>query len=155
MWDIAAEIGGKDHHFSVAQLPMNLFESGPLLEKNCGPGETQSALEFAEAHRIGILVNRPLNAFVGNRLLRLAETKERGETAQDVVKSRLEPLLPVGIRGETLSRKALAVLANTKGVNCVLNGMRTPDYVDDSLGAMRMEPFGVTEELYRAFQLTH
>ena len=45
--------------------------------------------------------------------------------------------LPPAFRAESLSRKALAILTNTKGVTCVLSGMRRRNYVDDSLGALR------------------
>jgi aryl-alcohol dehydrogenase-like predicted oxidoreductase len=50
-----------------------------------------------------------------------------------------------------LSRKALAILTNTKGVTCVLSGMRRPNYVDDSLGALRSSAFDVDLRLYEAF----
>lgn len=39
----------------------------------------------------------------------------------------------------TLSQKALSVAASTPGVDVVLNGMRTPAYVDDSMEVMRLE----------------
>lgn len=37
------------------------------------------------------------------------------------------------------SQKALKVVADTPGVDVVLNGMRTPQYVEDSLGVMGLE----------------
>jgi hypothetical protein len=40
---------------------------------------------------------------------------------------------------------------NTKGVTCVLNGMRRRNYVDDSLGALRSPRFDVDLHLYEAF----
>jgi aryl-alcohol dehydrogenase-like predicted oxidoreductase len=39
----------------------------------------------------------------------------------------------------TLSQKALCVAASTPGVDAVLNGMRTPAYVEDSMEIMRIE----------------
>jgi hypothetical protein len=58
----------------------------------------------------------------------------------------LDPLLPEAKRKESLSRKALWVLASTPGVTCVLNGMRSPAYADDSLAVMGWEPLkGITE----------
>lgn len=39
----------------------------------------------------------------------------------------------------TFSQKALSVAAATPGVDVVLNGMRTPSYVDDSMGIMQIE----------------
>jgi len=248
----AEAAGGSGHHFRVLQLPMNLVESGAALEKNNGPDRTQTVLEHAAGRGVAVLVNRPLNAIVGEGMLRLAsvpagaqeieveaqlaivaalegefrrdiasrlETSESslppenlfrwsadlqgaadhirgiehwqalesqrilprlmqvvhvldqgltgriGETwqawrsrylpelqkllgelrRQAAVKSQqatagiaaaLDPLLPAERRGESLSRKALWVVASTPGVSCVLNGMRTPAYVDDSLGIL-------------------
>lgn len=68
----AAAAGGEQHHFRVLQIPMNLFESGGARVRNTGPENGQTALEAAAAAGIGVLINRPLNAFAGNRLLRLA-----------------------------------------------------------------------------------
>jgi len=58
------------HHFGVVQLPMNLYESGGALEQN---NEGRTVLEFCRTNGIGVLVNRPLNAFAGNRMIRLAD----------------------------------------------------------------------------------
>ena len=67
-----------EHHFRVIQLPMNLYESGgALIEKNSG----QTVLEFCQQRGIGVLVNRPLNAFSANRLIRLADFAKPGEAA--------------------------------------------------------------------------
>ena len=52
----------------------------------------------------------------------------------------LDPLLPPERRGETLSRKALWVVASTPGVSSVLVGMRTPAYVDDALAVLAWPP---------------
>ena len=69
----AEEAGGSGHHFRVLQIPMNLFEPGGALERNTGPQDGRTALEQAAASGLGVLINRPLNAFVDNRLLRLAD----------------------------------------------------------------------------------
>lgn len=60
-----------EHHFRMIQLPLNLFETGAITEANNGDG--LSAIAYAHAHEIGVLVNRPLNAFFGNSLIRLAD----------------------------------------------------------------------------------
>ena len=57
---------------------MNLYESGGALIKN-DSGET--VLEFCRRREIGVLVNRPLNAFSNNRLTRLADFARAGEPA--------------------------------------------------------------------------
>ena len=74
-----AKAGGADHHFRVLQLPLNLFESGAALERNSGPGGTQTVLEHAAQEGLAVLVNRPLNAFVDEGMMRLAEVTEPGD----------------------------------------------------------------------------
>jgi hypothetical protein len=145
MWMIVREVA-IEHHFAVAQLPANLFESGAMLTRNCVTGN-QTALEFAQEHDLAVLVNRPLNAFYRNQLIRLADTPVRSSE----VHAHVNPFLPPAFRAESLSRKALAILTNTRGVTCVLSGMRQPNYVDDSLGALRRPAFDVDLHLYEAF----
>jgi aryl-alcohol dehydrogenase-like predicted oxidoreductase len=73
----AEEAGGPGHHFAVLQLPMNLFESGGLTEANNDPeapaASRRSVLDLARSEGIGVLVNRPLNAFAGRGMIRLAD----------------------------------------------------------------------------------
>ena len=256
MLELAREAGGTGHHFRVLQLPMNLFESGAALERNNGPGLTRTVLEHAASEGVAVLANRPLNAMVGEGMLRLADVEDppvaadldaqlavlagledeyRGEIASHLeaseggvspeqffrwsadlkgasahlqgiehwdalesqrilprllqalqvldqglsgplaeswqawrarylpelraalgairqraaarsrarvneVEEKLDPLLPGARRAETLSRKALWVVASTPGVSLVLNGARTPQYVDDALGILRWPP---------------
>ena len=264
----AREAGGPDHHFRVLQVPVNLFEPGGVLERNTGPDNQQTVLEAALDAGIGVLLNRPLNAIVGNRMLRLADFVVEGEpidvdsqlkTVADLeaewrrqlapgiktsagslspndffrwadqlqglprqlesveqwqhiegqmilpqithllsaldknlegdlepvwqswrgrymnelgkllaefhrqaasksqrhstaVSAAIDPLLPAERRAESLSRKALSVLASTPGVSCVLNGMRTSAYVDDSLGILSWPPLGEVVPIYQAVQ---
>jgi len=145
LWTIAGEVA-RAHHFAVAQFPANLFESGAMLTRNCVTGN-RTTLEFAQEHNLAVLVNRPLNAFYREQLVRLADTPIRSPD----VHARIDPFLPPSYRAESLARKALAVLTNTKGVTCVLNGMRRQRYVDDSLGALRSPRFDVDLHLYQAF----
>jgi len=146
MWDIAQKLASA-HHFSVIQMPGNLFEAGAILEKNNGPGHSQTVLEFAATKSLGVLINRPLNVIIGNHLLRLSDYSPQC----DVVTKHLDPFLPQSLRRESLSRKCLAVLVNTPGISCVLNGMRKTQYVEDSLGVMQLGPFPVATALYEAF----
>jgi aryl-alcohol dehydrogenase-like predicted oxidoreductase len=77
-------------------------------------------------------------------LRREATERSRAKTAS--VSAALDPLLPEARRTESLSRKALWILASTPGVTSVLNGMRSRDYVEDSLAVMGWEPLtGVTQ----------
>lgn len=85
VWRLAESISDT-HHFNLIQMPLNLLEPGGVLEPNHTGG--QSVLEFAEEKRIGVLINRPLNAFDGNQLIRLADvkaTRARGEN--DIIRA--------------------------------------------------------------------
>jgi aryl-alcohol dehydrogenase-like predicted oxidoreductase len=70
IWEIAGGLAGQPH-FAMVQMPLNILEKGAVLEKNQSDG--QSVLEFARAKGTGVLINRPLNAFNGNSLVRLAD----------------------------------------------------------------------------------
>jgi len=146
----AREAGGPAHHSRILQLPMNLCEAGALLTRNTGPDNRQTALEAASSAGIGVLVNRPLNAIVGDRMVRLAASSSR--RVHDTISAAIDPLLPEERRGESLSRKALWVLASAPGVSCVLNGMRTHDYVHDSLGILPWPPLDEVIPIYQAVQ---
>jgi len=70
LWELARSIS-PDHRFRLVQFPFNLLETGAITEKNQSGG--RSVLDFAREKGLGALVNRPLNAILGNRLLRLAD----------------------------------------------------------------------------------
>ncbi len=70
-WELAAQ-NGPDHGFRVLQLPANLFETGAWTEPS-QRGGTRTVLELAAELGAGVLLNRPLNAFAGGRLIRLAD----------------------------------------------------------------------------------
>ena len=77
----AAETVYGDHavsHFKVIQLPYNLLESEALTEANNEiDGKRVAVLEAAQSLGLGVLVNRPLNAFRNNRMTRLAQYEHR------------------------------------------------------------------------------
>ncbi len=64
----------------------------------------------------------------------------------------IDPLMPDTRRTESLSRKALWTLTSTSGITCVLNGMRTPQYVDDALAILRWNPFDKSMTAYTQLQ---
>ena len=80
-----------EHHFRVIQLPMNLYESGGALERN---NEGKTVLEFCQENGIGVLINRPLNAFFKNRMIRLADFLWPGQKAPgpQALREMLRPL---------------------------------------------------------------
>jgi uncharacterized protein len=77
LWEIAEAISSH-HHFAVVQMPGNIFESEMARRKNSGTGD-QTILEFAEAHDLAVLLNRPLNSILMQQLIRLADFS-KGET---------------------------------------------------------------------------
>jgi uncharacterized protein len=79
-------------------------------------------------------------------LRREATERSRAKTAS--VSAILDPLLPETKRKESLSRKALWVLASTPGITCVLNGMRSPAYADDSLAILGWEPLAEVRRIF-------
>lgn len=61
--EIAHKVAGENHHFRVVQVPLNVLE----------PSASQGFLSQAQEAGLGVLVNRPLNAFVQQTLVRLAD----------------------------------------------------------------------------------
>ncbi len=59
----------------MIQLPFNLFEPGAAIEQNQPDGQT--VLDVACEKRLGVLINRPLNAFTGRRMVRLSDIQVR------------------------------------------------------------------------------
>jgi uncharacterized protein len=147
MLEAARTAAGADHRFRVLQLPMNLFETGAPLERNTGPKNSRTALEQAQAAGLDVLVNRPLNAIVGGRLVRLAD----GHPLSAAVAKELDPLLPPTRRDESLSRKAISVVSSTPGVGAVLVGMREVGYVDDAMAVAAWEPLPDPMAVHRRF----
>ena len=76
----------------------------------------------------------------------IATRQSRAQT--DRVAQTIGPLLPVSHRTASLSQHMLWILTSTPGVTCVLNGMRTPPYVEDSVAVLKWEPIGETRPIY-------
>lgn len=252
--------GGGESHFAVVQLPLNVFESQPVLNKLPSDAD-KNTLEFAKSHGISVLVNRPLNAFFNGQLVRLADypkgviahpfkqcisnvedleeefrnrfapqlemgdasaeelftwgkelahvpethigvehwnqidhqvrwqtrglfqaieeqTKLEGweewheryarrleellqcclavarqtsnETGRKIAEH-LAPHIPSSYADSSLSQKELGLLMSTDGVTTVLVGMRRPEYVTDSIDALKLEYVVNPENAYSAF----
>jgi aryl-alcohol dehydrogenase-like predicted oxidoreductase len=104
VWKIAESISEK-HHFRVIQLPMNLFETGGITERNQAGG--QSVIEFSRDKKLGILINRPLNAFHADKLIRLADVKPVEQVSEKQLSQQIDDL----IRSEdSLSRRVFPEL---------------------------------------------
>lgn len=82
VWGLAMGVS-EDHHFSVVQFPMNLYETGAALEEN--QSDHRTVLKYTREKQLGVLINRPLNAFAVDRLVRLAEVENIGHHTDDEV----------------------------------------------------------------------
>ncbi len=116
-------------NFRVLQLPMNLVESEGAL----GP-----VLEEARQADLGVLINRPLNAFMGRSLLRLADPPALGRSDEDFDEqlARLRSLErdPVRIAGE-LEQVAATPLAYSDWMDAEQNQIWP--YTLDQLDSMQ------------------
>ncbi|MDH5296979.1 MAG: hypothetical protein OEW26_07610, partial [Nitrospirota bacterium] len=85
-------------------------------------------------------------------LLKVMRMEAAQKSAKKLAEIRqiIDPLLPEAKRNEPFSRKALWALASTPGVTCVLNGIRHPIYVDDSLTILQWEPLTQPRTLLEA-----
>ncbi|MCA9771759.1 MAG: aldo/keto reductase [Myxococcales bacterium] len=87
-------------------------------------------------------------------LVGVYQTNRSADVAADV-RQRLADAwpdaVPDSVRSASLSRQAIAAVAGLEGVTCVLNGMRTPDYVEDSVGVMRLPDLENVGRVFRAF----
>jgi aryl-alcohol dehydrogenase-like predicted oxidoreductase len=124
--ELARRAGGDDHHFAVAQMPGNLFELGAaevMFETPAGP---RSPLQIAADADVGVLFNRPLNAFVAaggrSRLVRLADPGR-----DEVTEARAEVVTTLG-----RVRKLEAQWATGLG-----SRLRTEDGSDDAVDLFR------------------
>jgi len=104
LWEIAESISS-EHRFRLIQFPMNILETGGVTEKNQATG--QSVLEFARDKKLGVLINRPLNAIAHNKLLRLSEVKATGRASDKEITEFINELI---CSEEMLSDKILPQL---------------------------------------------
>lgn len=88
---LAQRVGGDAHHLSVVQMPMNLFELGAALQRQPTRHGERTPLQVAAAADLGVLVNRPLNAFASiggrSRIVRLAEVGAPDDPGTDALAS--------------------------------------------------------------------
>ena len=87
-----AQTINKKHHFTHVQFPMNLIEIGAL--EKFGEFGNLSLVEIAKMNNLITMINRPLNAFKDNQLIRLATyKKEIRELNKDADKKLFEDTL--------------------------------------------------------------
>jgi len=92
MLEAARQAGGADHHFRVLELPLNLCEAGAVFTANTGRDGRETPLGLAAREGLAVLVNRPLNAYAGSRMIRLADVALEGEAVGPAVAEALRPV---------------------------------------------------------------
>ena len=80
------------------------------------------------------------------------QAAERSQSWAAALAATIDPLLPEERRGDSLSRKAIWTVASTPGVTCALNGMRSEEYVEDSIGVLGWDDLRPVELVYKAAQ---
>lgn len=129
-----------DHHFGVVQLPLNLYESGGACEPNT---EGQTVLRYCDANGVGVLANRPLNAFSDNQLIRLADFSEPGVSppGPDAVGRLLAPLRQLE---EEFAARFAGVLPEPPTIAAMLERIipqvRSPGHFEQIAGAYLVAP---------------
>ncbi|MEQ8223863.1 MAG: aldo/keto reductase [Candidatus Eremiobacterota bacterium] len=84
--DIAGNIS-KNNRFAVIQFPANLYEGGAIYNKN---RKSMSLLDIAGEANLGTLVNRPLNAYKNNQLIRLSDFAIKAKISDKDVEEELK-----------------------------------------------------------------
>ncbi|MGD9489861.1 MAG: aldo/keto reductase [Calditrichaceae bacterium] len=155
VWEIAESISF-DHHFRVIQLPLNLFENTAVTLAN--QSDNKSVLQFAADKDLAVLVNRPLNAFITNKLFRLVELYHVEKPSMKVTEGLLKrivdeennfmkEILPK-LDMEKTTRKKLTGLLST-GPYLALNWQKLGPYFQWMESQLRF----IVEQINQAMQL--
>lgn len=138
-----AEHISKDNHFAVIQFPANLYEGGAVYNKNQRKSSI-SMVELAGEANLGTLINRPLNAYRNNQLIRLSDFDlsdyyiTKAQEKSDEIHKKLNNFIPDNIKNATLSGKSIWMLRSMPYISSVLVGMRKEHYVDDVLKSLKV-----------------
>jgi len=129
----AREIGGRDHHFRVIQLPYNLGMPEALLDGNqVIDGEQLSTLEAAT--RLGITV------MCSASLLQAKLTQN------------LPPFVATALKGlNTDGQRAIQFVRSSPGVTTALIGMSQRSHVEENMMVAKQPPAPI-EEFLQIFQ---
>lgn len=127
--DIANEIT-PDHHFSVIELPMNLFELGAAISQNQSGKRT--VLDLAKEAELGVLLNRPLNAFSQEQLIRLADPQTTYTATRDDVEDCIESLF----QEEDTLTKVFEDLTSKEGT-MLKEALFSADVLDQNLDSLK------------------
>jgi aryl-alcohol dehydrogenase-like predicted oxidoreductase len=116
---------GPTNRFGVIQFPFNLIESGAALGGN---NSGLTVTELARKADLGTLVNRPLNAFAGNRLTRLADFPPTDEIdLPGQVREALQAAMAIESRFPGSSRQGIRQIAWGHIIAENANALTDPD----------------------------
>jgi aryl-alcohol dehydrogenase-like predicted oxidoreductase len=129
---VAAQVGGKDHHFKVIQLPVNLGMSEAISATNQTVGGRQlTLLEAAQALGFTVMCS--------------------ASVLQGQLTRNLPPIIHDTFTGlETDGQRALQFVRSTPGVTTALVGMKQIAHVEENLGTARVAPAS-SEEYSKLF----
>jgi len=120
--DLAEKAGGKQHHFKVIQLPLNLGMSEALSSPNQPlHGHQHTLLEAAQEFDITVMCS--------------------ASVLQGQLTRNLPPIIHETFTGlETDGQRALQFVRSTPGVTTALVGMKQQKHVDENLATARIAP---------------
>jgi aryl-alcohol dehydrogenase-like predicted oxidoreductase len=120
--ELAAQAGGKNHHFKVIQLPLNLGMSEALSSPNQPlHGHQHTLLEAAQEFGLTVVCS--------------------ASVLQGQLTRNLPPIIHETFTGlETDAQRALQFVRSTPGVTTALVGMKQPKHVEENLATARITP---------------
>lgn len=122
MVDIAAQAGGREHHFKIIQLPVNLGMSEALsLTNQMVKGKSMTLLEAAQGFGITVMCSAAIL---------------QGQLTHD-----LPPVIYDAFPGlATDGQRALQFVRSTPGVTSALVGMKQSAHVAENLATAKVSP---------------
>jgi aryl-alcohol dehydrogenase-like predicted oxidoreductase len=131
--ELAAQAGGKDHHFKVIQLPLNLGMTEALSLRNQRLNETSvTILEAAQEFDIGVMCS--------------------ASVLQGQLTRNLPSIISDTFHGlETDGQRAVQFVRSTPGVTTALVGMKRTEHVQENLQTAKVRP-APWDEYSRLFQ---
>jgi aryl-alcohol dehydrogenase-like predicted oxidoreductase len=125
--NIAKEVGGENHHFSVIQLPFNLAMPEALISKNQSV-EKQMTSVIEAAWRLGVTVI----------------------ASSSLLQSQLSKNLPDFIGGylkglDTEAQRALQFVRSTPGIASALVGMSSVNHIEENMKVAKIPPASIDD----------
>ncbi|CAK0819664.1 unnamed protein product, partial [Prorocentrum cordatum] len=156
--------GGSGHRLRLAQLPLNVFESGAVLGRGAAVPEAAGGdCAAAAGLKVALMSNRPLNALPMPGVsagdwgrsashLRLRDARPMG-AVESLLRRVLSEALAEGGGGDALplQQLSLRLSLSAPSVACCLNGMHDARYVQDAAAVLQAAPFSA-EQTVRALQ---